>query len=132
MKPKILEWYSSDVGDPEEFHPPSPDDFSYTLTLEIGIRNGRHKGADNFYVEVCTPKWIDRQLKDSFAELGVNLLIVPSHDFARVREFLSSAIEALEADSWEELALKISRIARWEFMDEHGRLSPLRPTAAIQ
>ncbi len=40
-----------------------------------------------------------------------------SFDFAMLRKFVERFVRGCEADSWDELADKLSRLGHWEFED---------------
>lgn len=116
MKPIIVSCDSSDVVDFFDYQPEDPEDFGFPLNLAIGIEG--QIGADNFQLMVATPKYIQRMHPNQSAILAILLhryLIVFRYDFNEILDVLNNYVRSIEEDSWEKVAEKIGRIARWEF-----------------
>lgn len=78
---------------------------------------------ESFDVIVCTPRWLERCVRQEGPLLGCHHLIMEKYDVARMRIFLTNEIESIKAPTWHELASKIGRIGKWEFEDYHDALS---------
>ena len=74
-------------------------------------------GEESFDVVVCTPRWLDRRVREGSPLIGRHHLVIERWDAARVRLYLTRAVESEEAPTWPELAIKIGRIGKWEFDD---------------
>jgi len=72
---------------------------------------------ERFDVVVCTPRWLDRWIREDGPLIGRHHLIVERWDAARIRLYLTEAVESEEAPTWPELGVKIGRIGKWEFED---------------
>jgi hypothetical protein len=48
---------------------------------------------------------------------GRHYLIMARIDVTVLQEFIRTAVEVVDESTWEELALKVGRIGRWEFED---------------
>ena len=62
---------------------------------------------------VCTPSWLLENKKQEEIIFSKNYLIVFEYNYNKIQKY----IEFIEGKSWEEIALKINRIASWEFED---------------
>jgi len=74
-------------------------------------------GEESFDVLVCTPSWLDLRVHENGPLLGRHYLVVKSWDAVSVKGYLTEAVEAEEAGTWQELASKLGRIGKWEFED---------------
>jgi hypothetical protein len=111
MKATIHSIHSPDAHDLEQYQP-SSDAFSIFLQILIGPADGA--GEESFDLEVCSPRWLEKQVLPMF---GRHLLIAASFDFPAIRRFLETTVAEMESDTWEGLALKLGRIGHWEFED---------------
>lgn len=115
MKAEIKKFYSPDINDLKTFFPDRLDEFGFLLQIAVGPKD--MIGEENFDVMVCTPKWLLQNHNESDVIFGRNYLIMFEYSFERLFEKFEKYISALNEDSWEELAIKISRIGKWEFED---------------
>jgi hypothetical protein len=74
-------------------------------------------GEESFDVLVCNPVTLIRLTSDRGPVLGRHLVIVSEWKWSVIRSFLIGTVEALEAETWPELATLIGRIGKWEFED---------------
>jgi hypothetical protein len=114
MRGAIRRFHSPDV-DLETFRPTRADDCGILVQVLVGPADG--PGEESFDVVVCTPRWLERQVREDGPLLGRHHLVMDKYDVARMRSFLTEEIESLEASTWSELASKIGRIGKWEFED---------------
>ena len=124
MKPIIVSLDSSDVIDLFDYQPEDLEDFGFPLNLTIGIKGQR--GADNFQLMVATPKYIQKMHPNQPAILLRHYLIVFRYDFNEILDVINNYVHSIEEDSWDKVAEKIGRIARWEFED----YKPYQPNEA--
>ena len=114
MRAVVKGFHSPDV-DLETFAPDDVDDFGILLQIMVGTADA--PGEDWFDIMVCTPRWIGQDIESKGPFIGRHTVLVNSYNFTEIRTFLTKIIEVEMASSWEELALKIGRIGRWEFED---------------
>lgn len=115
MRPIIIDCDSADVVDFFEYQPDDPEDFGFQFTIMVGIEG--QKGTDNFQLMVATPKYIQKTHPNQSAILLRHYLIVFRYDFNEILDVVNRYVRSIEEDSWEKVAEKIGRIARWEFED---------------
>ena len=90
-------------------------DLQSFFRLTVGPSSG--DGEESFDVTVCTPSWLDLEcLRDGFV-VGRHHLIVLSYDFEFIRRTLVKFVERYSGGTWQEVAVKVSRIGYWEFED---------------
>ena len=115
MRATIKSYDSSDIEDLLSYQPEDASVFGFSLTFSIGIVG--KEGADNFEILVATPEY----LRDYYAERTPifirHCMIVEDYHFPRILGLMTNYVNSLEEDSWEKLAEKLSRVARWEFED---------------
>jgi hypothetical protein len=98
--------------------PEDPTDFSCTLGLTIGAAS--ENGGEQFYLTVCSPKWLARACeKDGFI-WGRHRLIVPEYNLKSITAVVTKFVERRSGESWKEVAEKLSRFASWEFEGYQG------------
>jgi len=118
MKTELKGFHSPDIYDLEKYYPEIEDNFCFYLEISVGVKN--EKGAEQFGITVCTPKWLLENKKDDEMVFGKNYLIVFKYNYQKIYGKIKSYIDELDGNSWEELALKVSRIGYWEFEDYQG------------
>ena len=114
MKASVRTFHSPDV-DLVTHRPGDPGDVGVLIQILAGPSGG--PGEESFDVLACTPRWLDRRLRDVGPIVGRHHLIVEEFDAPRIQEFLRVKVESLDAPTWSKLATKIGRIGRWEFED---------------
>jgi hypothetical protein len=111
----ILRYFMSPDRDLQNYRPIDPEDDGFLLQFFIGPADG--PGEESFDVVVCTPRWLTRQVDRVGVLSGRHHLIMDRIDVAVFQEFIRTAVEAVDEGTWEEVALRIGRIGRWEFED---------------
>ena len=115
MKAVIVRYHSSDIYELESYKPEQEDFFGFSLQMEIG--SSEVGGEEIFELLVCTPRWIEEKLLYEDVVFGEHLLIVRRYAFDQIHQKLSAYVSQIEEDSWVQVALKIDRIAHWEYRD---------------
>jgi hypothetical protein len=75
------------------------------------------EGAESFDVTVCTPQWLAEHCPTDAILVGRHHLLVMEYDFARIQSYLRQPIETCVGETWEEVALQVGRLGKWEFED---------------
>lgn len=115
MQAKIKSVHSPDVDDLRTYCP--QDKKCFCLSLELGIGPNTAHGQEIFTIEVCTPLWFSEILKPKELIFGRHFLIILEYDLDLILDRLKKMVESFEEDSWEKIAIKLSRYAFWEFED---------------
>jgi hypothetical protein len=102
MRAQLRRLHSPDVQDLKTFSPLPVDAFGFLLQIMVGPEE--QQGEDSFDVVVCTPDWLKRNFKTSDIILGQGRILVFEYN-----------CEKCVADTWQDIATKLSRIGRWEF-----------------
>jgi hypothetical protein len=114
MRAEVRRFDSPD-GDVASYVPEDPFDVRVFIQMVVGPRGDR--GEESFNVVVCTPRSLERELRDRGHMIGRHLYLVELWDSARILADLQHAVESEEAPTWEELGTRIGRIGKWEFED---------------
>lgn len=117
MNAVVRRLHSPDV-DLTTYVPDDPEDVGVLVQIMAGSKG--KPGEELFDVVVCTPRWLDRRIREDGPLVGRHYLIVERWDLARVRLYLTDAVGSEEGATWRELALRIGRIGMWEFEDYHS------------
>ena len=123
MKAKVRRFHSPDVYDLKKYVPEDPEYVGVLIQIMAGPEDG--PGEESFDVVVCTPRWLEWWVQHDAVPgqtrndplVGRHYLVAARWDSARVLQFLTAAVESEEAPRWNDLALRIGRIGRWEFED---------------
>lgn len=115
MRAIIKDFESSDVADLRRYRPTDPLVFAVSITFAVGPVD--MDGADNFHLTVVTAEFLRRQHPDSPGYFLRHYLLVQEYHFGSIFAAMSKYVNSLEADTWEQLAAKIGRVALWEFED---------------
>lgn len=111
MKPSLRRLHSPDVMDLRKFVPSKPA-FAILVQLLVGPSDG--PGEESFDMLVCSPEWLRQQ---SRAVIGRHHLIVPSYSYDDLVVFVEDYLQGCDGVSWQDVAAKVGRLARWEFED---------------
>jgi hypothetical protein len=115
MRAAIKYFNSPDVFDLENFAPDQKDNFNVFVQLMVGPIDT--EGYESFDIVICTPKWLLENHDISDIIFGNHYLIVFEYNYKKIYNKLKEKIDNLEADTWDEIALKIGKIGKWEFED---------------
>jgi hypothetical protein len=103
---------STEIFDLENYRPDDYESFSFLLAITVGLQG--ETGADLFYVDVCTPKWLlDNQYYDVIS--GKGKIIVFRCDMKFILARVRALFEGCSGKDWNEIATKLSKIGDWEF-----------------
>lgn len=92
-----------------------PTDVHVAIELDVGPAD--EPGEEQFQIVVISPTALAREVDNSPILIGRHYLIVRELDLPAIRRFLKDRIEAMESDTWPELAARIGRLGLWEFED---------------
>jgi hypothetical protein len=115
MKAILKSIRSPDVFDLSGYTPIEDENFSILLQLIVAPLNS--KGEESFDILLCTPQWLIANHKKSDIIIGRHYLIVFEYNYQRIYNTLKELIENIEADTWDEIGMKIGRVGKWEFED---------------
>ena len=75
---------------------------------------------------VCTPEWLAQEIKKVGVINGRHHLIVNEYDIDKIRSFLVEYAHKCAGNTWQDVAIKLSRMGHWEFED----YTPYKPDGA--
>src|SRR5690349_21683466 len=114
MKPEVKLIFSPDA-EIKDFAPEDPERFCLFVQVFIGPTGS--PGKESFDLTVCSPQWIADFVKDNGPIFGFHYLIMEHFDEVKLREKLSTYCSECSGDSWDEIAMKLNLIGKWEFYD---------------
>lgn len=103
----------------ETYIPPVANDFGVLVLAEIGPADD-DRGADGFYVTVCSPNWLARMAleeNDKGFEFIHHQLVVDRWDPVLFQRAIQDLCYSTTGEDWDEVATKLSRYLAWEFED---------------
>lgn len=104
---------SPDILDFKNYWPENEECFSFLITVLVGPKNTEIQ--ESFNVVVCTPQWLLKMYNENDTILGQNKLIVFKFDMERILARIKKLFNNCEGDTWNDIAIKLSRIGHWEF-----------------
>jgi len=110
--------YSLDIDDLDNYSPDDPDCFGFNLRLIAGPKG--QPGEESFDIQVCTPQWLLSRFAREEVIVGRHFLIVFEYNFSRIRAKIEKSCERCTGETWNEVALKLSRLGYWESEDYQG------------
>ena len=99
---RICGYYSIGIDDLATFLPDKPDNFAYTLDVQVCPLEGR--GVETFRFHICTPNWLADRLRDRPVLSGRHQTIVARHDINAILEHIERFVHSISADTWDEFA----------------------------
>ncbi|PVE57301.1 immunity 8 family protein [Rhizobium rhizogenes] len=114
MRAQLKSLTTSDI-DPRTYWPDEEDDFGYYVQATIGPEG--EDAGDVFGFQVCTPKWISRELLTDGSIFARHMLIVAEYDYQAVSKLISALCERTMGTDWQDIAHKLGRYGYWEFED---------------
>ena len=99
---RICGYYSIGIDDLATFLPDKPDNFAYTLDVQVCPLEGR--GVETFRFDICTPNWLADRLVNKQVMSGRHLTIVARHDVVAILKHIESLVHSISADTWDEFA----------------------------
>lgn len=113
MVSEVKNILSPDILDFETYYPEDDECFYFLLSVIVGIKGTEIE--ESFNVEVCTPKWFLKNYSEGELVIGKNKIIAFTYNrdniFRRIRELFNGR----SGNTWEDIAIKLSRIGQWEF-----------------
>lgn len=113
MRAILKRLYSPDIYNLESYIPPEEENFCFLLQAFIGPKDG--EGEESFDIEVCTPIWLYKNLTDNDVRLGCYTIIIKKYDYFLIKNFIEKYINNCEGKTWNDIALKLNELGRWEF-----------------
>lgn len=115
MRAELRHLSSPDV-DPEQFQQDGP--FGFLVMAFVGPNDG--PGEESFDFMLCTPEWF-ASCMDRGIMPGRRNIFVKHYDYSELEDFVRDYCASCQGDGWGEVALKVARIAHWEFEDYDSR-----------
>lgn len=115
MHPVLKYLHSPDVENLDWYKP--KDENCFCLLIQAMFSPEGVEGEESFDIIVCTPKWLEKQLEQESIILGKHHLFVKKYNIDNIKSFISKFAQTCEGNSWDDVALKLSQIGKWEFFD---------------
>jgi Immunity protein 8 len=89
---------------------------SFTVTLEVFIRidNGKDKGSARFDINLCTPDFMLKQLKEHDCLIGHGFLIVSEYSSIKIKSRIDSYVMMCKGNNVEDVIRRVSLLGEWE------------------
>lgn len=120
MKAELKNLYSLDIDESLKCFRPT-DEYFFGLNVRLMVGENGIEGEESFDLIVCSPDWIKAQYENSGWVWGRHMLILLKYDYELMISQIKKYINSISGESWEDIALQVSRIALWEFEDYQER-----------
>ena len=110
VQPELKRLHSPDV-DLERYRPES-ESFGFLVQAMVGPTG--IDSEESFSFMLCSPSWLAGHYANEIV-LGAHHLIVPRYEYQRVLDFVAKFVSSCGANTWTEVAQKLSRLGSWEF-----------------
>lgn len=117
IKPKLdfLQFQVTPKNNPKD----TEDDFWAIINADIGPEGEKAPdgtaATDIFLFYVTTPKRLYKFIERNGYGFGRNLIILKKYDEELIKKSIENILVSIEGDSWENVAMKISKYGTWEF-----------------
>jgi Immunity protein 8 len=115
MRAELRRLHSPDIDNLASYAPNRSDNFGFLLQVMAGPQ-GR-EGEESFDVFVCTPDWLKHNRSRSDVIVGRHYLIIFEFDYDRLVKFFERYCFQCSGETWQEVALQLGRLGKWEFED---------------
>jgi len=113
LKAEFRSLSSTDEIDLERYMPDDQQNFCFKLRVIAGLPNDIRE--DYFDIKVCTPQWLMKKKSNQDFIIGRHHLIVFEFNFERIKNFIQTFVENQTGDNWEEIAIKIGCLGKWQY-----------------
>jgi len=114
MQPELKLLYSPDA-EIRNYVPEDPERFC--LFVQAFIGSSGSSGMESFDFSVCSPLWLADFVRENGPIFGFHHIIMESFDEAQLRNKVSAYCQACSGNSWDEIAMKLNLMGRWEFYE---------------
>jgi hypothetical protein len=115
MRAAIRSYECEDSEDLSTYALGEPQVFGFTLAFSIGVEG--QEGSDQFEVLVASAAYLAHRYPGQAATFLRHIMLASDYNIKEAVDLMTKYVSSLEADSWQELASKINRVARWEYED---------------
>src|SRR3954466_3614743 len=109
---QIKRLHSPDIPNLAAYEPEDRERFGFLLQIIAGP--SEEDGEESFDVTVCTPGWLQQNVKPTDMLIGRHYLIVRRYNYERLMYFLVDYCQKCRGNSWTEVAEQLGRIGKWE------------------
>lgn len=78
------------------------------------------EGEESFDFDVCSPAWLETELKSHPVVSGRFFLIIEAFDLDVIESYVRKRVAQATGADWPTIAGKLARWSRWEFEDYAG------------
>ena len=115
MRAAIRQYKCEEGEDLSTYELGEPQVFGFTLAFAIGVEGG--EGSDQFEVLVASAAYLAQRYPGQAATFLRHIILASDYNINAAVALMTKYVSSLEANSWQELAIKINRVARWEYED---------------
>lgn len=103
----------SEVVDIESYAPANLFNFSVGLELTVSLE-GQGNASERFDIEVCTPSWVENDLKSADCIIGSGKLFVRSYSYEVIRTFVDRYVESCKGKTADDVLRRVGLLGDWE------------------
>lgn len=115
MNAELKRLHSPDINDLKNYKPTNPKKFAFLLQAMIGPEGV--EGEESFDIEVCTPQWLEDTYGIEDIIIRPHQLIIFEYNFENINNAIKDFLKNCSGKNWNEVAVKVARLGKWEFED---------------
>lgn len=115
MRAELKYIHSPDVPNLENYQPENEKEFAFLIQAMIGPEGAA--GEESFDILVCTPAWLEKSIDIDEVLIARHHIIVRQYDYHKILNCIENFLKDCSGQNWNEIALKVSRLGKWEFED---------------
>jgi Immunity protein 8 len=119
LQPIVVAMYINTAEGRFDFDGYQPENllsFSVTLEVFMGIDSEKEngKGSARFDINLCTPDFMLKQLKEHDCLIGHGFLIVPEYSSIKIKSCIDSYVKMCVGSNVEDVIRRVSLLGEWE------------------
>jgi hypothetical protein len=96
--------------------PPDPECFLILVQAFVAeVGEDTPTEGESFDFLVCTPRWLEAEVRKTGYLLGRHYIFVPRYDFAHIRRIIAALCEQAEGEDWQSVATSLGLYGQWEW-----------------
>jgi immunity protein 8 of polymorphic toxin system len=116
MRAALRRLHSLDADPLAEFAPDDPESFSIFVQALVGPQDA--EGEESFDFTITTASWLaEHSAPEKGFEFLQGVLLLSRWDYDIVVRAIGDLCRRTEGETWEEVAMSLSRYGHWEFAD---------------
>jgi hypothetical protein len=115
MRAQLRLLFSPDADPLQDYAPEDPERFGIFVQAMIGPEGT--EDAESFDFMVCSPNWLQNELRERGAIFGHGYLFLDRYAYRALLGTFTTFCQGIEGPDWPTIGARLNRYGRWEFED---------------